>query len=145
MIVADFRINKILLRQPLVVDSNLAGGYINASFPMSLVQIKKYSTKFICQSSFAQNSKDSSSFDIPVFLIDGIEVQSLDSISKDDIESVDIVKDPKILKYFYPRMGGLILIKTKSQKQLHTFIQKYNEESEKLKKHSKEKGRIWIR
>ena len=106
---------------------------------------KKYSTKFICQSSFAQNSKDSSSFDIPVFLVDGIEVQSLDSISKDDIESVDIVKDPKILKYFYPRMGGLILIKTKSQKQLHTFIQKYNEESEKLKKHSKEKGRIWIR
>lgn len=138
-------INKILLRQPLVVDSNLAGGYINASFPMSLVQIKKYSTKFICQSSFAQNSKDSSSFDIPVFLVDGIEVQSLDRISKDDIESVDIVKDPKILKYFYPRMGGLILIKTKSQKQLHTFIQKYNEESEKLKKHSKEKGRIWIR
>lgn len=41
-------INKILLRQPLVVDSNLAGGYINASFPMSLVQIKN-----IVQNSYA--------------------------------------------------------------------------------------------
>ena len=40
--------------------------------------------------SFAQkeNSKDSVSFNIPVYLVDGVEVLSLDSISKDDIESV---------------------------------------------------------
>lgn len=139
------KINNTLLRQSLVVDTTLVGGYINASFPMSLVQIKKYSTEFFCQSSFAQNPKDSIYFDIPVFLVDGIEVQSLDSISKDDIESVDIVKDPKILKYFYPRMGGLILIKTKSQNHLHSLIQKYKEGLEKSKKHPAEKGKNWIR
>ena len=80
--------------------------------------------------SFAQkeNSKDSVSFNIPVYLV--------------DIESVDIVKDPKILKYFYPRMGGLMLIKTKSQKQLRSIIQKYKEE---LKKNPTKKGEIRIR
>lgn len=97
--------------------------------------------------SFAQkeNSKDSVSFNIPVYLVDGVEVLSLDSISKDDIESVDIVKDPKILKYFYPRMGGLMLIKTKSQKQLRPIIQKYKEELEKNKKHPTKRGEIRIR
>lgn len=92
-----------------------------------------------------KKSKDSVSFNIPVYLVDGVEVLSLDSISKDDIESVDIVKDPKILKYFYPRMGGLMLIKTKSQKQLRSIIQKYKEELEKNKKHPTKKGEIRIR
>lgn len=95
--------------------------------------------------SFAQkeNLKDSVSFNIPVYLVDGVEVLSLDSISKDDIESVD--KDPKILKYFYPRMGDLMLIKTKSQKQLRSIIQKYKEELKKNKKHPTKKGEIRIR
>ena len=102
---------------------------------------------FLYLFSFAQkeNSKDSVSFNIPVYLVDGVEVLSLDSISKDDIESVDIVKDPKILKYFYPRMGGLMLIKTKSQKQLRSIIQKYKEELKKNKKHPTKKGEIRIR
>ena len=71
-----------------------------------------------------------------------MEVLSLDSISKDDIESVDIVKDPKILKYFYPRMGGLMLIKTKSQKQLRSIIQKYKEELKKIKNIQQRKGKL---
>ena len=42
-------------------------------------------------------------------------------------------------------MGGLMLIKTKSQKQLHSIIQKYKEELKKNKKHPTKKGEIRIR
>ena len=63
----------------------------------------------------AQTYLQKNSMNIPVFLVDGVEVQNIDSLKLDDIISVNVVKDKTLLKFFYPRMGGIMCITTKSK------------------------------
>ncbi len=81
---------------------------------------------------------------LSVYLVDGVEVQNLDSLKQDDIISVNVVKDKNILKYFYPRMGGIMCITTKSKKYLKPIQQKYFKQLEEAKKRRKD-GEILIR
>lgn len=84
------------------------------------------------------------SLNIPVILVDGVEVQSLDSVCKEDIMDVKIIKDKNIIKYFYPRVGGIMCITTKSKKFLTPIIQGYKKNNEVCDK-KKKKGEIYIR
>ena len=63
------------------------------------------------------------SLNMPVFIVDGVEVQlqDLDSIPQDDIERVEVIKDENITKIFSPRLGGLLLITTKSKRFLTPY------------------------
>ena len=92
----------------------------------------------------AQTHLQNDSLNIPVTLVDGVEVQNLDSLKQDDIISVNVVKDKNILKYFYPRMGGIMCITTKSKKYLKPIQQKYFKQLEEAKKRRK-KGVFLIR
>lgn len=47
--------------------------------------------------------------DVPVYIVDGVEVQNITEISSEDIESVEIIKDLEIVRIFSPRIGGLVL------------------------------------
>ena len=47
----------------------------------------------------AQIHLQNDSLNIPVYLVDGVEVQNLDSLKQDDIISVNVVKDKNILKF----------------------------------------------
>ena len=87
-------------------------------------------------------SKDS--LNIPVILVDGVEVQSLDSVCKEDIIEVKVIKDKNIIKYFYPRVGGIMCITTKSKKFLTPIIQEYIKNIE-INDKNKKKGEIYIR
>lgn len=84
------------------------------------------------------------SLNIPVILVDGVEVQSLDSVCKEDIMDVKIIKDKNIIKYFYPRVGGIMCITTKSKKFLTPIIQGYKKNIKVCDK-KKKKGEIYIR
>lgn len=74
---------------------------------------------------------DCDSINIPVYLVDGVEVQNIDSLLKEDIEKVEIVKDPAIMKYFQPRLGGVVIISTKSKKNLKSVLQQYEIQAKK--------------
>ena len=92
----------------------------------------------------AQEISSRDSLNIPVFLVDGVEVQSLDSISPDDVVDIKVFKDEEVKKVFYPRVGGVVYITTKSKKLLTPVIQRYKENVEAIKKKVKE-GQIYIR
>ena len=92
----------------------------------------------------AQEISSRDSLNIPVFLVDGVEVQSLDSISPEDVVDIKVFKDEEVKKVFYPRVGGVVYITTKSKKLLTPVIQKYKENVEANKKRKKE-GQIYIR
>ena len=92
----------------------------------------------------AQTHLQNDSLNIPVYLVDGVEVQNFDSLKQDDIISVNVVKDKNILKYFYPRMGGIMCITTKSKKYLKPIQEKYFKQLEEAKKRRK-KGEFLIR
>ena len=92
----------------------------------------------------AQEISSQDSLNIPVFLVDGVEVQSLDSISPEDVVDIKVIKDEGVKKVFYPRVGGVIYITTKSKKLLIHRIQSYKENVEAIKKKKKE-GYIYIR
>ena len=92
----------------------------------------------------AQIHLQNDSLNIPVYLVDGVEVQNLDSLKQDDIISVNVVKDKNILKYFYPRMGGIMCITTKSKRYLKPIQQKYFKQLEEAKKRRKN-GEFLIR
>ena len=98
----------------------------------------------LCMSVEAQDVTSSDSLNIPVLLVDGVEVQSLDSISAEDIIDFKVIKDEEVKKLFYPRMGGIICITTKSKKYLTSIIEKYKENAEANKRKRKE-GEIYIR
>lgn len=72
------------------------------------------------------------SINMPVFIVDGVEVQvqDLDSIPNDDIERVEIIKDENITKIFSPRLGGILLITTKSKRFLTPLLENYNRDIE---------------
>ena len=67
---------------------------------------------------------------MPVYIVDGVEVQNIAEISSEDIESVEIIKDPEIIRIFSPRVGGVVLITTKSKKFLTPILENYNKMSE---------------
>ena len=92
----------------------------------------------------AQEISSRDSLNIPVFLVDGVEVQSLDSISPEDVVDIKVMKDEEVKKVFYPRVGGVVYITTKSKKLLTPVIQRYKENVEANKKRKKE-GQIYIR
>lgn len=92
----------------------------------------------------AQEISSQDSLNIPVILVDGVEVQSLDSISQDDVVEIKVFKDEEVKKLFYPRVGGVVYITTKSKRFLTPVIQKYKESVETNKKKRKE-GQIYIR
>ena len=92
----------------------------------------------------AQEISSRDSLNIPVFLVDGVEVQSLDSLNLDDVVDIKVFKDEEVKKVFYPRVGGVIYITTKSKKLLTPLIQKYKKDVEANKKKKKE-GQIYIR
>ena len=92
----------------------------------------------------AQEISSRDSLNIPVFLVDGVEMQSLDSISTDDVVDIKVFKDEEVKKVFYPRVGGVVYITTKSKKLLTPVIQRYKENVEANKKRKKE-GQIYIR
>ena len=92
----------------------------------------------------AQEISSRDSLNIPVFLVDGVEVQSLDSISPEDVVDIKVFKDEEVKKVFYPRVGGVVYITTNSKKLLTPVIQRYKENVEANKKRKKE-GQIYIR
>ena len=92
----------------------------------------------------AQKAEKQDSLNIPVILVDGVEVSNIDNIAKDDIQSVTVIKTPSVTKLFAPRLGGVLCITTKSKKYLKEIIKKYEEDKEKAAK-NKEDGKIYIR
>ncbi len=84
------------------------------------------------------------SLNIPVILVDGIEVQNLDSIDIEDIIDVKVIKDENITKIFSPRLGGVLCITTKSKKRLTQIIQEYKKKVEAAQKKRKQ-NQIYIK
>ncbi len=76
---------------------------------------------------------DVDSLNIPVFLIDGVEVSTslLETIHPGDIEAMTVVKDPEITKLFAPRRGGVVIITTKSKKFLKPILENWNGDKQK--------------
>lgn len=82
---------------------------------------------------------------IPVFLVDGIEVLDTDSLPRpEEIESIKILKDSSIISIFSPRLGGVVLITTKSKDKLKEVLQKAAAADE-LRRLSREPGTLLIR
>ena len=92
----------------------------------------------------AQTKEEQDSLNIPVYLVDGVEVQNIDNLDQKDIISMNVIKNGDFNKLFYPRTGGVILITTKSKKYLKPIIQKYQENMKKAKT-DKKPGEIYIR
>ena len=92
----------------------------------------------------AQTKEKQDSLNIPVFLVDGVEVQNIDNLDQKDIISVNVIKNGDFNKLFYPRTGSVMLITTKSKKYLKPLIQKYQEDMKKAKS-DKKSGEIYIR
>lgn len=92
----------------------------------------------------AQTKEKQDSLNIPVFLVDGVEVQNIDNLDQKDIISVHVIKNSDLNKLFYPRTGGILLITTKSKKYLKPIIQKHQDEMKKAKG-NKKSGEIYIR
>lgn len=83
-----------------------------------------------CAPSPCCHTDECEGIDIPVYIVDGVEVQNIAEISSEDIESVEIIKDPEIIRIFSPRVGGVVLITTKSKKFLTPILENYNKMSE---------------
>ena len=68
------------------------------------------------------------SINMPVFIVDGVEVQvqDLDSLPIKDIVSMKVVQDEAIRKIFSPRLGAVILLTTKSKRFLTPLLENYN-------------------
>lgn len=92
----------------------------------------------------AQTKEKQDSLNIPVILVDGVEVQNIDNLDQKDIISMNVIKNSDFNKLFYPRTGGVMLITTKSKKYLKPIIQKYQENMKKAKSDRKP-GQVYIR
>ena len=68
------------------------------------------------------------SINMPVFIVDGVEVKLRDfnNIPKEDIEKMEVIKDENIKRIFRPRLGGIVLISTKSKRFLKPVLDNYN-------------------
>lgn len=85
----------------------------------------------------AQTKEKQDSLNIPVYLVDGVEVLNINDIDQKDIISMNVIKNSDFNKLFYPRTGGVILITTKSKKYLKPIIQKHQDEMKKAKDNKK--------
>ena len=92
----------------------------------------------------AQTKEKQDSLNIPVYLVDGVEVLNINDIDQKDIISMNVIKNNDFNKLFYPRTGGVILITTKSKKYLKPIIQKHQDEMKKAKD-NKKSGQMYIR
>ena len=92
----------------------------------------------------AQTKEKQDSLNIPVYLVDGVEVLNINDIDQKDINSMNVIKNSDFNKLFYPRTGGVILITTKSKKYLKPIIQKHQDEMKKAKD-NKKSGKIYIK
>ena len=83
---------------------------------------------------------------MPVFIVDGVEVnlQDLNNIPADDIEKMEVIKDENIKRIFSPRLGGIVLIATKSKRFLKPILDNYNRMMEE-KEQNRIPGQIMIR
>lgn len=86
------------------------------------------------------------SINMPVFIVDGVEVQEqyLNGLQEEDIEKVEVIKDNAITKIFSPRLGGVLLITTKSKRFLNPVLENYNRRM-KEKERNRIPGQILIR
>ncbi len=86
------------------------------------------------------------SINMPVIIVDGVEVQIQDfgSIPAEDIEKVEVIKDETITKIFSPRLGGVLLITTKSKRFLNSVFENYNRGLE-IGKQNRIPGQLLIR
>ena len=89
-------------------------------------------------------SAEQDSLNIPVILVDGVEVQKLDSIDIEDIIEFKVIKDRKITELFAPRLGGVMCITTKSKRHLTPIIQNYKKKVEAADE-KKKQNTIYIR
>ena len=85
----------------------------------------------------AQTKEKQDSLNIPVYLVDGVEVLNINDIDQKDIISMNVIKNSDFNKLFYPRTGGVILITTKSKKYLKPILQKHQDEMKKAKDNKK--------
>lgn len=92
----------------------------------------------------AQTKEKQDSLNIPVYLVDGVEVLNINDIDQKDIISMNVIKNNDFNKLFYPRTGGVILITTKSKKYLKPIIQKHQDEMKKAKDNKKSE-KIYIK
>ena len=92
----------------------------------------------------AQTKEKQDSLNIPVYLVDGVEVLNINDIDQKDINSMNVIKNSDFNKLFYPRTGGVILITTKSKKYLKPIIQKHQDEMKKAND-NKKSGKVYIR
>lgn len=97
-----------------------------------------------CSGSACCNTNQCDSINMPVFIVDGVEVQSVEGIAPDDIVKVEIIKDPAVTKIFSPRLGGVLVITTKSKKFLKPILEEFNKLSEESKK-NRIPGQLLIR
>lgn len=86
------------------------------------------------------------SINMPVFIVDGVEVQmqDLDSLPIEDIVSMNVVKDEAVRKIFSPRLDGIVLITTKSKRFLKPVLENYNRMMEE-KEQNRIPGQLLIR
>lgn len=92
------------------------------------------------------NANVCDSINMPVFIVDGVEVQELhlDSLLAEDIVKVEVIKDEAIKKIFSPRLGGVLLITTKSKRFLTPILEDYNRRM-KEKEQNRIPGELLIR
>lgn len=86
------------------------------------------------------------SINMPVFIVDGVEVEAqyLKDLPAEDIEKVEVIKDETITKIFSPRLGGVVLITTKSKRFLIPVLENYNRSME-IGKQNRIPGQLLIR
>lgn len=80
-----------------------------------------------CASAAYCNQCDS--INMPVYIVDGVEVREISGIAADDIVKIEVIKDPAITKIFSPRLGGVVLITTRSKKFLTPILEDYKKQS----------------
>lgn len=87
------------------------------------------------------------SLNIPVWIVDGVEVVDSEELPPtEDIESVNVIKnDLALLNLFRPRMGGVIIVTTKSKTRLKEVIKTYNQSGEQNNAKPIKPGTIRIR
>lgn len=73
------------------------------------------------------------SINMPVFIVDGVEALNIDDLRTEDIVSLNVIKDPAITRIFKPRLGGVVLITTKSKPLLTPLLKQYEKQKEQQK------------
>ena len=100
--------------------------------------------KFMENTDLQLSAAECDSVNIPVFLVDGVEVQDLSIIPTEDILEMEVIKDPAITRIFRPRLGGVVIITTKSKSCVTPIIENFQKALEESRK-NRIPGEIMIR